>query len=127
MRKPQLYHHMTEKRHWNDTIVINQPRMKTDDHQFVTVNSNGEMEIIEGDSIATTLQTIEMEGEDVPEDSKLFIAEHMLLEGNEVFTDDKGFVTLDHDQVMDADGIQHIIIDGQVNNLIILFFCIHFY
>nr|XP_023029693.1 oocyte zinc finger protein XlCOF6-like [Leptinotarsa decemlineata] len=45
MRKPPLYQHMQSQGHHNDTIVVNQPRLTTDDNQVVTVNSQGEMEI----------------------------------------------------------------------------------
>lgn len=38
MRKPLLYQHMQAQGHLNDTIVVNQPRLTTDDDQIITVN-----------------------------------------------------------------------------------------
>lgn len=79
MRKPLLYQHMQQQGHLNDTIVVNQPRLTTDDDRLVTVNSAGEMEIV--DSIPTT------------EDSKLYIqdpdVEHIIIDGQQIsFTSD---------------------------------------
>ncbi|KAK5640574.1 hypothetical protein RI129_011385 [Pyrocoelia pectoralis] len=112
MRKPLLYQHMQAQGHLNDTIVVNQPRLTTDDDQIITVNAGGEMEIVENEGVAN-LETIEVAEEDVNEDSKLYIAEHMLVEGGEMFEDTKAFVNLDETHIADADGIEHIIIEGQ--------------
>lgn len=75
------------------------------------------MEIVEGDSV-TNLEGIEVENEDGPEDSKLYIAEHMLVEGGEMFADTKAFMVdnnLDGEEHMDeSEAVEHIIIDGQV-------------
>lgn len=38
MRKPLLYQHMQAQGHLNDTIVVNQPRLTTDDDQIITVS-----------------------------------------------------------------------------------------
>lgn len=38
MRKPLLYQHMQSQGHLNDTIVVNQPRLTTDDDQIITVS-----------------------------------------------------------------------------------------
>ncbi|XP_044766227.1 zinc finger protein 616-like isoform X2 [Coccinella septempunctata] len=86
MRKPLLYQHMQAQGHLNDTIVVNQPRLTTDDDQLVTVNEEGEMEIVDP-SVN-------------PEDSKLYIAEHILAEEELVEREEDGH-------------IEHIIIDGQ--------------
>lgn len=86
MRKPLLYQHMQSQGHLNDTIVVNQPRLTTDDDQLVTVNEEGEMEIVDP-SVN-------------PEDSKLYIAEHILTEEELAEREEDGH-------------IEHIIIDGQ--------------
>ncbi|KAK4873220.1 hypothetical protein RN001_015249 [Aquatica leii] len=112
MRKPLLYQHMQDQGHLNDTIVVNQPRLTTDDDQIITVNADGEMEIVENEGVAN-LETIEVADEDATEDSKLYIAEHMLVEGGEIFEDTKTFVNLDEDNMAETEGIEHIIIDGQ--------------
>lgn len=86
MRKPLLYSHMQSQGHLNDTIVVNQPRLSNDDDPVVTVNEEGEMEI--------------MDPSVNPEDSKLYIAEHILTEEELADREEEGH-------------IEHIIIDGQ--------------
>ncbi|XP_072761012.1 uncharacterized protein [Anoplolepis gracilipes] len=43
MRKPLLYAHMQTQGHLNDTIVVNQPRLTTEDDQVITIPNNGEL------------------------------------------------------------------------------------
>lgn len=114
MRKPLLFQHMQALGHLNDTIVVNQPRLTTDDDQIITVNADGEMEIVEGD--VSRLEQINENEEEIPEDSKLYIAElkdHMLVEGGEVFEDSKRVVVGEDEQLEDSEAVEHIIIDGQ--------------
>ncbi|XP_015175419.1 PREDICTED: zinc finger protein 2 homolog [Polistes dominula] len=40
MRKPLLYTHMQTQGHLNDTIVVNQPRLTTEDEQVITIPEN---------------------------------------------------------------------------------------
>lgn len=95
MRKPLLYQHMQTQGHLNDTIVVNQPRLTTDDDQLVTVNSRGEMEIVDPVSLA--------EGVDSNvEDNKLYISEHILQSPPH-----------DDEQAEGIESVEHIIIDGQ--------------
>lgn len=74
MRKPLLYQHMQAQGHLNDTIVVNQPRLPTDEEsqQLVAVNVDGGMEIVDA---STT-------------ESKLYIAdhngEHIIINGQEL-------------------------------------------
>ncbi|KAF5299695.1 hypothetical protein FQA39_LY11490 [Lamprigera yunnana] len=112
MRKPLLYQHMQSQGHLNDTIVVNQPRLTTDDDQIITVNAEGEMEIVETEGV-TNLEAIEVTEEDCTEDSKLYIAEHMLVESGEMFEESKAFVNLNEHQITNSGGIEHIIIEGQ--------------
>lgn len=111
MRKPLLYQHMQAQGHLNDTIVVNQPRLTTDDDQIITVNAEGEMEIVEGD--ISQLQNME----NADDDSKLYIAEQMLIENN-VFGNSKGTVIVgDHmeDENEGTEAVEHIIINGRVS------------
>ncbi|XP_063930898.1 zinc finger protein 354A-like isoform X2 [Zophobas morio] len=99
MRKPLLYQHMQTQGHLNDTIVVNQPRLTTDDDQLVTVNSRGEMEIVDPMSLAEAV-----EGDSgVPEDSKLYISEHILQSPAEQ----------ESGEAEGLETVEHIIIDGQ--------------
>ncbi|OAD54534.1 hypothetical protein WN48_06643 [Eufriesea mexicana] len=45
MRKPLLYAHMQTQGHLNDTIVVNQPRLTTEDDQVITI-SDGNVELL---------------------------------------------------------------------------------
>lgn len=51
MRKPLLYAHMQLQGHLNDTIVVNQPRLTTEEDQVITIPSNtGELLMEEVDN-----------------------------------------------------------------------------
>ncbi|XP_049819441.1 zinc finger protein ZFP2-like isoform X2 [Aethina tumida] len=113
MRKPLLYQHMQSQGHLNDTIVVNQPRLTTDDDQLVTVNSAGEMEIVDAS------------GSSIPAESKLYIAdgtEHILIDGQQInFTtaasdeeenNDDGEIVDEIEQVVIGEGDYEEIING---------------
>ncbi|XP_018333812.1 endothelial zinc finger protein induced by tumor necrosis factor alpha [Agrilus planipennis] len=116
MRKPLLYQHMQSQGHLNDTIVVNQPRLTTDDDQIITVNADGEMEIVDGEHISS-LQALEGIEEEGNEDTKLFITEHVLIEGGDVFGNSKGTLVVsdqvDEDNMEESETVGHIIINGQ--------------
>ncbi|KRT78262.1 zinc finger protein, partial [Oryctes borbonicus] len=118
MRKPLLYQHMQTQGHLNDTIVVNQPRLTTDDDQIITVNADGEMEIVEGD--VSRLEQIDPNDDDTVDDSKLYIADikpHIVVESSKVFGHSEGSLIvgehLDDDQLEDTEAVEHIIINGQ--------------
>ncbi|GJQ84223.1 hypothetical protein Trydic_g2891 [Trypoxylus dichotomus] len=118
MRKPLLYQHMQTQGHLNDTIVVNQPRLTTDDDQIITVNADGEMEIVEGD--VSRLEQIDPNDEDTLDDSKLYIADikpQLIVDGTKVFGHSEGSLIvgehLDDDQLEDTEAVEHIIINGQ--------------
>nr|XP_022900651.1 zinc finger protein 37 homolog isoform X2 [Onthophagus taurus] len=113
MRKPLLYQHMHTQGHLNDTIVVNQPRLTTDDDQIITVNADGEMEIVEGD--VSRFENVH----EADEDSKLYIADlksHMLVDGKVFEHADGSLIVGEHleeDQLEESEAVEHIIIDGQ--------------
>lgn len=98
MRKPLLYQHMQAQNHLNDTIVVNQPRLQTDDDQLVTVNAAGEMELVDAVTAAAA-------------DSKLYIhqdpdsaVEHIIIGGEQIT-----FATSDDDNDGEmVDGIEQV-------------------
>lgn len=98
MRKPLLYQHMQAQDHLNDTIVVNQPRLQTDDDQLVTVNAAGEMELVDAVTAAAA-------------DSKLYIhqdpdsaVEHIIIGGEQIT-----FATSDDDNDGEiVDGIEQV-------------------
>ncbi|KAG5325811.1 ZN235 protein, partial [Pseudoatta argentina] len=56
MRKPLLYAHMQVQGHLNDTIVVNQPRLTTEEEQVITIPNNNEllMEKVENEELGET-------------------------------------------------------------------------
>ncbi|XP_056642521.1 zinc finger protein 260-like [Diorhabda carinulata] len=96
MRKPLLYQHMQNQGHLNDTIVVNQPRLTTEDDQLVTVNSAGEMEIL-----------------DTATDGKLYIqdqdgTEHIIIDGQQISFAEVGSEG-DNEEAIEQ--IEHVIAD----------------
>lgn len=72
------------------------------------------MEIVEGD--ISHLQSSENVDDEMTGDSKLYIAEHMLIE-NDMFGNSKGTVIVSdqiEDDAEESEAVEHIIIDGQV-------------
>lgn len=106
MRKPLLYAHMETNGHLNDTIVVNQPRLTTDDDQLVTFNIDGEMELIheEDQEMGETKEYI------------YDLKDHVILQNAEEGT----IIVPDQNDDMDAD-VQHLIIDGQVRIATLLY------
>lgn len=104
--------------HLNDTIVVNQPRLTTDDDQIVTVNADGEMELVESSDV---LGAGSEDGE-ASEDTKLYIAElkdHVIIQDpSQLYGNSKGAMivgeSLDEDDTVVQDAVKHLIIDGQV-------------
>lgn len=79
------------------------------------MNADGEMEIVEGD--IRHLQSVEAAEDEMPTDDKLYIAEQMLIETNDMFGDSKAAVIVSdqvEDEAEESESIEHIIIDGQV-------------
>lgn len=77
MRKPLLYAHMQSQGHLNDTIVVNQPRLQTDDF---TLNTDQEAKIqcIAGDENDIATASIE-------ETDGVFLTDlkdHVIMQGN---------------------------------------------
>lgn len=67
------------------------------------------MELVEGD--VSRLEQID--DDNTHEDSKLYIAEHMLVDGSKVLEHSEGTLILG-DNGEEAEAVEHIIIDGQV-------------
>lgn len=79
------------------------------------MNADGEMEIVEGD--ISHLQSVEGAEDEMTGDSKLYIAEHMLIE-NDMFGNSKGTVIVSdqiEEEAEESEAVEHIIIDGQVS------------
>ncbi|XP_017875013.1 zinc finger protein 714-like [Ceratina calcarata] len=59
MRKPLLYAHMQTQGHLNDTIVVNQPRLTTEDDQVITI-SDGNVELLVDEAETDQLDETEL-------------------------------------------------------------------
>lgn len=113
MRKPLLYAHMQTQGHLNDTIVVNQPRLTTDDDQIVTVNADGEMELVE------TADVLGSEDGDASEDTKLYIAElkdHVIIQDSSQLYGNSDGAMIVGEALEEDDAVKHLIIDGQVRD-----------
>jgi len=123
MRKPLLYNHMQSQGHLNDTIVVNQPRLASD-------------EDLAAEAAAAEAEAAEMEMTIVGEDSghhheqetKLYIAElkeHVIIqqdgsdrcyaEKTVVVGSDDSDLKDGNEQHMVQEAVEHLIIDGQVH------------
>lgn len=99
---------------------MNQPRLTTDDDQIVTVNADGEMELVEGvEATGVGSDDGDADGE-ASEDTKLYIAElkdHVIIQEGHMYGNSKGAMIVGEpldDDVQDA--VKHLIIDGQVSH-----------
>ncbi|KAF6215355.1 hypothetical protein GE061_010107 [Apolygus lucorum] len=113
MRKPQLYNHMQTQGHINDTIVVNQPRLTTED-ELISQETEAQMEMIITDNQEKwdTEQVMDEAGELIAAqegegDTKMYIRElkeHVIIQGKEEHIDETQY----------SEEVGHLIIDGQV-------------
>ncbi|XP_066994648.2 zinc finger protein 543 isoform X2 [Anabrus simplex] len=120
MRKPLLYNHMQTQGHLNDTIVVNQPRLTSEEdllHEAEELGQDGgevEMTIVDG------------LGQHQDQEAKLYIAElkeHVIIQqdGDNRCYAEKTVVLGDADtkdevdQHMVQETVEHLIIDGSVH------------
>ncbi|XP_046989560.1 zinc finger protein 37-like [Schistocerca americana] len=119
MRKPLLYNHMQSQGHLNDTIVVNQPRLTSDDDltREAVVATAGEL------SAGAEVEMTVVDGSHVPEhETKVYIAElkdHVIIQQD---SDDRCYaektvVVEDADTKSQTvqEAVEHLIIDGQVH------------
>ncbi|XP_060535183.1 zinc finger protein 37-like [Cylas formicarius] len=92
MRKPLLYQHMQAQGHLNDTIVVNQPRLTTDDGQLISVE-----EIVD---------TANVESKFVIEGG----AEHIIIDGRQISFADASEDGENEDEMLDE--IQQVVNDA---------------
>lgn len=107
MRKPQLYNHMQTQGHVNDTIVVNQPRLTTEEEYLKQEDVQVEMSILDASGKWTQAGLDENDG-DAP-DTKMYIRElkeHVIIQS-------KGQSVAENGQYPEEVG--HLIIDGQVH------------
>lgn len=126
MRKPLLYNHMQTQGHLNDTIVVNQPRLTTDDDVLVTApntaegmemtlitDSEGNTKLLPADHVVSELEA--------GSDTKMYITElkeHVIIQEHKVRGDGTTIVGEGDEMVEGTEyegAVEHLIIDGQVH------------
>ncbi|XP_012265939.1 zinc finger protein ZFP2-like isoform X2 [Athalia rosae] len=104
MRKPLLYTHMQTQGHLNDTIVVNQPRLTTEDDQVITI-PDGDVELL-------------MEGADHEQETELYITDlkdHVIIqEGDEIYQEGS-VLGIPSEETIAEEDVDHLVVDGQMD------------
>lgn len=123
MRKPLLYNHMQSQGHLNDTIVVNQPRLATDEDLAVEAAAITE----DGDAAEVEMTIVGDDSGHHPEETKLYIAElkeHVIIQDGDdrCYAEKAVVVGSDDSDLKDGseqhivqEAVEHLIIDGQVH------------
>ncbi|RZF48649.1 hypothetical protein LSTR_LSTR010739 [Laodelphax striatellus] len=130
MRKPLLYNHMQTQGHLNDTIVVNQPRLTTDDDMitvsqdsamqemtFVT-DSDGNTKLVPADQVVSLGPIIKSELDASTGDTKMYIAElkeHVIIQQRKDPMDKSAVGEEITEAAEYEEAVEHLIIDGQVH------------
>lgn len=116
MRKPLLYNHMQQVGHVNDTIVVNQPRLTTDDDQEITSDRDVDIEMTIVEDNGVTQEGV------IDQKPKLYLTElneHVIIQGDEkiFMADGMKIKTLNEDeeqeQLVDEEG-NFVDMDGNI-------------
>ncbi|KAK7868949.1 hypothetical protein R5R35_002583 [Gryllus longicercus] len=121
MRKPLLYNHMQTQGHMNDTIVVNQPRLTTEED--ILQDPEAQEMVPEATEVEMTI--VDGLGQHQDQETKVYIADlkdHVIIqqEGDSTYAE-KTVMVGDAD-IKNADGqhivqeaVEHLIIDGAVH------------
>ncbi|XP_071553122.1 uncharacterized protein [Temnothorax nylanderi] len=107
MRKPLLYAHMQTQGHLNDTIVVNQPRLTTEDDQVITIPNNGEL-LME-----------EVENQQQLDETGLYVTElkdHVIIqqEGeDQIYNEEDVVLNIPAEEVVSAE-VDHLVVENQI-------------
>ncbi|KAG8319661.1 hypothetical protein J6590_086781 [Homalodisca vitripennis] len=121
MRKPLLYNHMQTQGHLNDTIVVNQPRLTTDEDNILVAQTGGEnLEMAFVTDSDGNTKLLHADGSVVREldpgsqDTKMYIAE---LKEHVILHKEREDGIVEGDEIVEGaeydETVQHLIIDGQ--------------
>ncbi|XP_034934486.1 zinc finger protein 568-like [Chelonus insularis] len=103
MRKPLLYTHMQSQGHLNDTIVVNQPRLTTDEEQVIAIPED--------------VQLLINDGEDL-EETGLYVAElkdHVIIqEGEEPMYAEEDALDISPEENISQAQVEHIVVNNQI-------------
>jgi len=127
MRKPLLYNHMQSQGHLNDTIVVNQPRLASDEDLAAEAAAAAAAEA-EAEAAEVEMTIVGDDSGHHQEETKLYIAElkeHVIIQqdGSDRCYAEKTVVVGSDDsdlkdgteQHMVQEAVEHLIIDGQVH------------
>ncbi|XP_012273310.1 zinc finger protein 436 isoform X2 [Orussus abietinus] len=106
MRKPLLYAHMQTQGHLNDTIVVNQPRLTTEEDQVISIPDNNVELLMEG-----------AENEQL-EETELYIAElkdHVIVQQDDQIYQEEGVLDMPTEETITDEVVEHLVVDGQIN------------
>lgn len=101
MRKPLLYTHMQTQGHLNDTIVVNQPRLTTDE----VIIPDADVELL-------------MEAEENEQETELYITElkdHVIIQDGDQIYQEENVLGLPSEDNIVEEGVEHLVVDGQIN------------
>ncbi|XP_046602152.1 zinc finger protein 300 isoform X1 [Neodiprion pinetum] len=104
MRKPLLYTHMQTQGHLNDTIVVNQPRLTTDDDQVITL-PDADVELL-------------MEGDDNEQETELYITElkdHVIIQDGAQIYQEENVLSIPSEENITEEAVEHLVVDGQID------------
>ncbi|XP_075214790.1 uncharacterized protein LOC142320645 [Lycorma delicatula] len=121
MRKPLLYNHMQTQGHLNDTIVVNQPRLTTEEDMIVPPGAEmTEMTLVtdsEGNHKLLPADQVDMDG--TAGDTKMYIAElkeHVIIQQRKDPMEKPAVVAEEIAEGAEyEEAVEHLIIDGQVH------------
>ncbi|KAG7210531.1 hypothetical protein KM043_012051 [Ampulex compressa] len=108
MRKPLLYAHMQTQGHLNDTIVVNQPRLTTEDDQVITIPESN-MELLMDDG----------ENEQL-EETELYVTElkdHVIIQeqGEDQIYNEEHVLHMPAEENVADEEVDQLVVDGQMN------------
>lgn len=109
MRKPLLYAHMQAQGHLNDTIVVNQPRLTTEDDQVITI-PEANVELLMEDA----------ENDQVLEETELYVTDlknHVIIqqqhEDHQMYNEED-VLNMPAEEAVADEEVAHLV-DGQIN------------
>uniref|UniRef100_A0A0C9QG01 ZNF235_3 protein n=1 Tax=Fopius arisanus TaxID=64838 RepID=A0A0C9QG01_9HYME len=103
MRKPLLYAHMQSQGHLNDTIVVNQPRLTTEEDQV----------ILPGGGVELLME----ENADELGETELYVTDlkdHVIIHGNDNIYQEESVLDITDGEGIEEGAVQHMVVDSQM-------------
>ncbi|XP_015126970.1 zinc finger protein 37 [Diachasma alloeum] len=103
MRKPLLYAHMQSQGHLNDTIVVNQPRLTTEEDQVIL--PEGDVELM-----------LEEDADELGE-TELYVTDlkdHVIIHENQNIYQEESVLDITEEEGIGEGGVQHMVVNNQM-------------